>query len=268
MIKALKLILIAIVVLGAVVGLLFLSGGDASTGIKPDTSRQITLLQEKIDSEWSATDEWDTSLLTGDLDMLKQYSKDLGDGYRTLVDHVGIKASERLVKVVNEEFAKTDCDANKIERYSNGLDILLAKIPSYKHDAKVQQLQGTVTLYRDIRRLGKGGMLVAPNYKFENDSWANFNAYSQRIVSLRNSYRQSPYFQYISHITEVKNSLNGVEGRIGQARKLFKKALTEQIIKAYSPKNPDLAPRLHELHSRYVRELGNEGTLDNFVQNY
>ena len=51
MIKALKLILIAVVVLGVVVGLLFLSGGDASTGVKPDTSRQITLLKEKIDGE-------------------------------------------------------------------------------------------------------------------------------------------------------------------------------------------------------------------------
>lgn len=266
--KALKLILIAVVVLGAVVGLLFLSSGESSSEIKGDKNKQMEQLKGKIVQEWASTSEWDTNMLEKDLDMLKQYSKILGDGYRTLVDLTGERACQRLDSVMMGEFAKSDCDPSKIETYGNGLDILLAKIPSYKNDPKVQRMNGTLTLYRNIRKLSRSSMNLAPRFKFDNDSWANFSAHQQRVISERNTYRQSNYYQYISHLDDIKQGLAGVEGRLNAAKVQFKKDLASQIMKAYSPKDAELNSRLKQVHSRYLRELGGNDDLNGFVQNY
>lgn len=266
--KALKLILIAVVVLGAVIGLLFLSGGEASSEIKGDKSKQMTMLKEKINGEWDSTSDWDTSLLEGDLDMLKQYSQNLGDGYRTLVDLTGERASHRLDSVMMDEFSKTDCDPYKIETYGNGLDILVAKIPSYRNDAEVQKLMGILTLYRNIRKFSKRNLGITPRFKFENDSWVSFASHSQSIIKERNSYRQSDYYQYLAHIDDVKSGLDGVEGRLSQAKAHYKQGLAEQIMKAYTPQDAQLASRLNQVQGRFQKEFGAHGPLNSFVENY
>lgn len=266
--KALKLILIAIVVLGAVVGLLFLSSGESSSEIKGDKSKQMSMLKEKINGEWDSTSDWDTGLLERDLDMLKQYSQNLGDGYRTLVDLTGERASHRLDSVMMGEFAKTDCDPNKIEVYGNGLDLLVAKIPSYKNDVEVQKLMGILTLYRNIRKLSKRNLGITPRFKFENDSWVSFASHSQNIIKERNGYKQSDFFQYIAHIEDVKTGLAGVEGRLNSAKAQYKQGLATQIMDAYTPKDAQLASRLTQVQGRFQREFGNYAQLDIFVQNY
>ncbi|MBQ8462686.1 MAG: hypothetical protein IJ544_01030 [Prevotella sp.] len=266
--KVLKLIAIAIVVLAAVVGLLFLSGGSGSTTITGDKGRLMEKMKGELLTEWNASQEWDTDLFDNSLDRLKQNRRELGDGYQTLVDLTGELACHRLDSVMMAEWAKSDCDHTQIEVYGNALDHLLAKISHFNSNADVNKMKATMDLYRKARSLSSRNLSLAPRFNAETDQWTSFASHSSAIKRQCSDIKQSPYWANISNITEITSGLAQIDSRLQAAKGAYKTRLAREIIAAYEPLEPHETDRLAQVHSRFLRELGGDNDLNKFVQNY
>lgn len=266
--KALKLIAIAVVALGVIIGLLFLSGSGSSTTVTGDKSRLMEKMKSDLLTEWNASQEWSTDLFDNSLDKLKQNRHELGDGYQTLVDLTGELACHRLDSLMMGEFAKSDCNHTQIEVYGNALDHLLAKISHFNSNANVKKMQETMALYLSARSLAHRSLALAPNFKIETNEWRSFASHSSAIKKQCSDIKANPLWTNISNITEITNGLAQIDSRLQAAKGTFKTKLAHEIIDAYAQLEPHDTERLTQAHSRFLRELGGDNDLNQFVLNY
>ena len=266
--KALKLIAIAIVMLAAIVGLLFLNEGNSPTNTTGRRDQLMKQMKKETLADWHATRQWDVATFDNILDRLKQNRRDLGNGYQTLVDMTGDLACQRLDSLTMLEFSKTDCSKSQIDFYANGLEHLLGKIPHLKNNAAAIKLLGIINVYNKAYALGKKEMGLSANFNAQTDQWNSFSSYSNGIKRQKSDIQGNDYFQYISHITEIKDGLAKVEPKLSQARNRYKARLAQEIIKAYQQKEPKEPERLKQVYDRFQREMGDDSSLTTFVQNY
>lgn len=266
--KALKLILIAIGLLAAVVGLLFLTERSSQNTISGDRGRLMEQMKAELLADWNSTQQWDAAQFDNILDRLKQNRHELGDGYQTLVDLTGELACHRLDSLTMGEFAKTDCSRAQIDIYANGLDHLLVKISHFKNNNDVKKMLGTVDIYRKACALGSRELGMSPQFNDRTDRWNSFANYSNSIKQHRKNIMDSDYFSFIKHITEVQDGLNKVDTKLATARSRYKSRLAQEIIKAYGKMDPKEPDRLKQVYDRFKREMGSDSALDSFVQNY
>lgn len=266
--KALKLIAIAIVLLAAIVGLLLLTESSSLNTVSGDKGRLMETMKAELLTDWHSTQQWDAAQFDNILDRLKQNRRELGDGYQTLVDLTGELACHRLDSLTMGEFAKADCSKAQIDIYANGLDHLLVKISHFKNNNDMKKMLGTVDIYRKACALGSRELGMSPQFNARTDRWNSFSNYSNGIKQQRKNIRDSEYFPYIKHITEVQEGLNNVDAKLAAARSRYKTRLAREIIKAYGQMDPKEPERLKQVSNRFKREMGSDTGLEAFVNNY
>ena len=271
--KAIKLFLIAVVVLGAIYGLLMLVGGgnsmDSDDG--PDKERLFNRLQTEIDENWQDRHSWDASQFEADIDKLQQNKRKLKNRtYNTLLDQLAAYASDLLYQDMMAEFASPACDSAKIETYHRDLDYFLRKTTGYDNDENIQTMQQTYRLFKDIITASSKRYGVEPNFNYENGTWTDFNGYRSRILSERDGYRGNRYFGYIQDAQIVISALDHIAERMESAKTQFKNRLAQQIISAYQnhPKTEESSSMLGSVHSQFLSQFGRQNDLYQFVLNY
>jgi len=269
--KALKLFLLAAVVLAVIVGLLMLTGNKSGLGgASSDNEELFTELQEEIENDWQDREDWDAELFESTTDRLRQEKDELGNGYRTLLDLVSDYGSALLCQAMMDEFARPECDSNRIESLHADLDAFLERATGYQNDNRVQQMQGVYNLYRNILGASSKRYGLSPSFDYDSGTWRDFSSYSSRILNECNGFSSNVYYPYLKDAQIVINALGNVRNKMDQAKTTFKNELARQIINAYKQheRTDETAEQLNSLHRQFNDKFGRQNDLYNYVLYY
>ena len=269
--KALKLLLIALVVGGAIYGLLLLTRGGSSSSAGGEDAELYKELADELKDQWDNTSDWNRSLFDESLEKINHHKSELGSKYNTLNDLVATKSIHYLYRDMMGEFAKTNCSKSVVDASADNLSYFLSRIDGYNSNDSVKVMQGTHKLYTDILGLvAESKKNIAAKFDFETDMWNDYNAYERRLMKRHDDYKGNIYYPNVSHITDISNGLSQVPGNLAQVKSKFKDDLANKIISAYSAheKNDTLRDRLADLNRNYIEMFGSQSTLRIYVINY
>jgi hypothetical protein len=268
--KAVKLILIFVVILAAVVGALWLIPGGNDTDDSSEDKDQIVQEQEdNLESKFKDADQWNVALYNNVLSSLTYYKKELGSGYSSLKYRLNKSSLDRIYDEMLAEFSKANCSRMEIERYHSGLKMVTTDDNSLANEDEAKLLNATYSLYKTALGVANNiGLSVGFNKAAK--SWNNFQAYKQKKLAEKSAVKNSPYFKYISNVNDVNAALNSLDGKLDAARNAFKSSLAQAIIHAYSggEKSKSEFFALGQTRDKYKSEFGDNEALKSFVISY
>ena len=228
--KALKLLIAFIVILGMVVGALYLTGamgGDDETGgADPETFNKLSA---SLDEKWNSV-EWNSDLYDECLISLEQDEHKLGtEGMNTLIDKLNEYAIPKLHTAMMGEFAKANCDNNIIQSLNKDLEKL--KKTGRTGNTKFTEMTGTYNVYQKALSFCSKPIAFDPG---NGTSWVPLNTQKQNYIQTRNAIKGDPYYKNIQNIKRITDSLNGLDAKINAAAANFSSAVADRIYNYYS----------------------------------
>lgn len=274
--KYVKLILIVAVVAGLIYGALSIMGpSTGDTKISGDSPTLLTDLKKKVDRDWDNADKWDQSVYEKNINDANVYHKDLENiasgNYSTLIDYTNEKVCNKLVGFINSEFALSTCAQSKINQMKNDLDYFVKNNSSIaSSDSRIKDAYAKINLYTQILSFGKKQFGLSSGFDINSGKWNDFSAYSNNQVKIRDSFKKAPQYSSLSHISDVKNSLNSVDSKLSSARSQFEANLSRDIRTAYSSvdRNEENQKSLQEVYNRYYQSYNDEKKLSTFRKNF
>lgn len=269
--KALKLILIALVVAAVIGGLLLLTGKSSSQSGGGRDNDLYNRLESELSEEWEQASDWNRQLFDQSLSTLNHNRRDLGSGYQTLADMVSEYALDHLYNSTMAQYRRSDCTPAQAEQFNADLNHFLSKTQGFAGSEKVTTMQGTYKLYIDILALvDDSKKSVAAAFNFDSDTWTDFRSYEQRQLKRRDNCTGNIYYNYVSNIDDVRNGLSQVPANLAAAKSRFKDDLAGRIIRAYDghEKTADLYDRLSYLSSSFTEQFGRNDRLTTYVRSY
>ncbi len=263
--KIIKLLLSFILILGIVIGILYLTGsfGDSGTGggSDPKTFAEQSSL---LDDEWQ-TASWDINLYKKGMIRLRQNEEALGeDGMKTLIDKLNEYAIPKLRNTMMKEFAKTDCNASTIETLYKSLEELKSTTPGREKHEGIVEMSGTYKIYKEAMRLCSAKIAFNPG---DGTNWTPLANQKKAYLDKRASIKSDPYYKFIQNITDIKNGLNTLDSRLNAAATNFKNDVAQRIIKKYSSRK-ESADEFFRVKSKFQHEFGSHSSLDNLADQF
>ena len=231
--KAIKLLLAFVLILGVVVGALYLTGAmggdDESGGSDPETFKNLSAL---IDDEWNSV-EWNSDLYNKSLMRIEQNEIKLGTGgMNTLIDQLNERAIPKLHTAMMGEFAKSNCDNNIIQSLYKDLEKL--KKTGRTENTKFAEMTGTYNVYQKALNFCSKAISFDPG---NGTSWVPLNTQKQNYIQTRGNIQKDPYYKNIQNIKRIADGLNGLDARMNAAAVKFSGAVADRIYNYYSKQN-------------------------------
>ena len=240
--KALKLILIAVVMAGALAGLMMLSlGGDSQEKATPEQEALYSKLQSKIEKHWQSN-TWQLTQFNDDHIMLNKQKNDLGSSYYTsLTDQLNDAANRALCQAVLDAWSRPTCRLADIEPYMADMERFLQKARGYDKDRRIKDIQATYALYKEALSLAQTNFRLTPRFDMENNKYGpSFRNFKKKQLQLVSDIKQSAFFGNISKVNEVREALQGVGPKLEEAETVFANALARLIVNAYQRERDQL----------------------------
>lgn len=266
--KPLKLIIVFAVILAAVIGALFLMRDDPPITPPPD-GNDYEMYSKQFAADWEQAGDWNEKLFRQNCETVRQlsnvYSK---ENTRTLGDLNTIKATTIVYDKIFAEWDKPACSFSVVKKYRDAVDVITKEDPKASTDKNITMIKDVYSTYTKARVLAGKAIGLSPS--FSGRSWSpSFSAYSNGITSQRTAILSNAnYKKYLSGISEIKNGLAAIPGKLSDARRRYYDALAQRIMSYYdnaertSANNSDL----RAVYSRYRSERGSDhGTLREFV---
>ncbi|MCR4810104.1 MAG: hypothetical protein K5896_09640 [Prevotella sp.] len=239
--KALKLILIALVMAGALTGLMLLNlSGDSEEKTTPEQEALYSKLQKKIDNHWDS-DEWNLTQFNSDYIMLNKQKEELGRQYFTsLTDQLNANGNKALYQYLKNAYARPDCTREDIDALMDDMSRFLQKASGYDKDKLVKEMQATYSLYIEALALATSSFYRTPTFDMASNSFSpSFRKYKNEQLKLANEIQQSELFANICNIEEVKQGLSTMPTRLSEAEEDYMKKLAKKIVDEYKKANPE-----------------------------
>ena len=246
--KALKLIIIAIIMAGALGGLMFLSlGGDSEEKSTPEQEALYSKLKTKIEDHWD-DGGWSLSKYNDDYIMLNKQKDELGRQYFTsLSDQLNTVGNRALYQDLKAAYTRPTCKRTDIEPFMSDMDRFLQKAPGFDKDKLIKEMQATYTLYNQVLALATTNFTRTPSFNITSNSFTPlFHTFKNTQLQLVRDIRGSEYFGNIERINEVNEALNSVPSRLDEAENVFMNKLANLIVNAYE------TDTLSDRRSRFV----------------
>ena len=239
--KALKLIIIALIMAGALAGLMFLSlGGDSEEKASPEQEALYSKLKTRIDEHWS-DGNWSLSQFNDDYIMLNKQKEELGRQYHTsLSDQLNSAGNKALYQDLKAAYSRPACKRADIDAYMSDMDRFLQKAPGFDKDKLVKEMQATYTLYCQALALSTANFNRTPSFNFGSNSFSpSFRTFKNNQLKLVHDIQAADYYDNIKNINEVKEALSSVPARLDQAEDAFMIKLANLIVNAYEAEDID-----------------------------
>ena len=254
--KALKLIIIALVMAGALTGLMLLSlGGESEETATPEQEELYSKLKKKIEKHWS-DGNWSLAQFNDDHIMLNKQKDELGRQYYTsLTDQLNSIGNRALYKDLKNAYEQPSCTQADIDPYMSDMNRFLQKARGYDKDKLVKEMQATYSLYTEALALAKLNFNPIPSFNMSTNSFSpSFRNYRKNQLKAVNEIRNNEYFSNISNIKEVKQGLGSVPTRLDQAEDAFMAKLAKTIVDAYEKEKPQQlsSDSLSQHRSRFI----------------
>lgn len=268
--KALKLIIVFVIILLGIVGAFLLFSNDDMEKLPspPDTTYQQ--FREQFEKEWEAAGDWNDSVFLKHVDLIRQLSVQ----YETtsLNDLNTMMATQIVYEKIFETWTEPSCKKESVDKYLKAIEVIVSKDSKAANNPSIDSIKRVDATYRDALKLANKTIGLTPT--FNGDSWNSFSDYSSRVMGERNRMFQNwHYRKYLSNINEIKNGLNGYADKIAKAKDVFYKSLASKIAEHYGnipreERNRGSLNKLRNIKDKYEQEYRSNAVLDNLSLNF
>ena len=266
--KAVKLILVFVVVMAIVVGAFLLASSENSGSGKGYSMDDVSATYAKeFEDKWKEANDWDYDLFMQNHSTINVLSKD--HSVETLRDLNTLHATMLVHDNLIAEWKKSSCSEAKVSRYMQAIDTITKYDRKAASDNNIKELRRINSVYRRALTLARKNIGLQPQFSAP-DHWNSFEKYEQSVMAERSSILgNSDYREYLQNITNLHSSLNGIEGKMATAKRQFYEHLADRIKSYYNncTRTKDNLRTLSSVRDKYKRESGNEN-LNKFVQDF
>lgn len=266
--KLLKLILVFAVILAAVVGAFFLMNGGSGITPPPE-GNDYEMYSKQFAADWEQAGDWNEKLFRQNCETVRQLSTEYSkESTQTLGDINTVRATVIVYEKIFAEWAKPACRFDVVKKYRDAVNVITEEDPKASSDKNITMIKDVYATYTEARALAGKAIGLSPS--FNGTSWSpSFSAYSNGITHRRTAILgNANYKKYLSDISEIKNGLAAIPGKLSEARERYYNVLAQRIISYYdnvertSSNNSDL----RAVYARYRNERGSDhSALHNFV---
>ena len=176
--KALKLILLFLVILGAVVGIFYLvTLPPKIVELPPIDDETREEYRQKFEYEWQGAGDWDENIFMQHLEELNQLSADYSVEDLRTFDRRTI--TEIISQKIFGEWEKGDCKKAEIDKYIKAVDIICNNNSDAKTDPDIKLIKEVNVTYRAALKLADKKIGLAPT--FNGTKWNSYTDYSNSI---------------------------------------------------------------------------------------
>lgn len=262
--KAIKLIIIFIVLLGGVVGAFFLLT-DVEIDVLPSPSNTIyQSFSDEIKDDWKKKGDWDEKLFLRHCESISQLGTKSETG--TLKDLNTTTGIEIVDRKIFDAWSSASCQKSTIEKYIQAIQVIEREDKNAETDVRVKKIRSVYATYCEAYRLAHQSIGLSPS--FNGYSWNSYNNYAASVRGKRDHMLgNSIYKEHLSGILELKNGLNSIPDKLSAGKTHFYNALADRIISYYSRTRGQL-DNLRNVKSKFDQEFHKVGKLDRFVDEY
>ena len=272
--KALKLILTFIIILGGFVGAYFIfnNNGLARHSIIPDDN-ELENYSKRIERGWEEAGDWDIEVFeihSAIIDQLGASGMDvipLRDYNTTLV-----------VNIINDkiigEWKSATCKKQTIKKYMDAVATVCSKDSNAKHHPAIENINEINKVYNTACKRAERGIGLPCNFNADAQSWNSYSDYSNRVTRETNEIlNNSLYKEYLANITAIKKGLDNIPSKLAAGKTSFANRLATEIIDHYNAIPDTLRTReqlkaLRSTRRKYDDEFGGNVNLDCLVEEF
>lgn len=251
--KSIKLLAAFLIILGSVVGILFLTRYiDEKKKLPIPEVDKYELYRKLIETEWSEAVDWNESLFLSHCDLVNQLSSKM-QNVEPLRDLVTFNAIEIVSDKIFAAWASSTCKKSTVDKYVNAVSIICRKDSKAKNNPAVKEIQKVSAVYKKAYEMAYQTISMSPT--FDGSSWSSFDSYSSKILSDRDAMLNNTiYKNYLANITELKSRFTSIPDVLSKARADFYNELASEIVAFYGniPKESRTQDQLKQL--RNVRD--------------
>lgn len=245
--KAIKLLLIAIILVGAVIGLLYINSGTNQIQEPEFTSEQANEWKAKInelckDDNWSVTgyEKIETGIHTDNVTSDGELIND--DEERTLLKYLFALSSSSLFENADKHFKQKAYSEKSIEKFKNANDYLSDAVDKFGTNSNLTELSKILSEYVQLKR----SLGFSSNAKYSKPlkefSAPSADALKSRITGLKY------YKSHFSNNTSINSKVNNLASDRNRAEQKYYENL-ELLIE----KNYNTSGRIEELLDDQIR---------------
>lgn len=273
--KALKLVIIFVVVLGGIVGaFLLLSGNNKGAGIVPPEDNPYETYRVQIENEWNQLEDWNEQVYKKNCDLVKQLSADRsGFQYsQPLMDLNTRKAVEIVREKIFAEWNSSSCRKKMVEKYINAVSVIENMDSNAASNPNVKQMKSVNATYIKAYSLANRHIGLKPS--FDGQSWNSYESYSNSISSQRNAIlADSNYKEYLSNIADVKSGLSSIPYKLAYEKHRFSNSLAHLIVDYYDDiiseeRTRSQLNQLRSTRNRFDSDFPSNSELNSFIKKF
>lgn len=247
--KTVKLAFIFVGILAVVAGVVYLSSlMNHDNDMVVDYTEYGKEVLDKIDREWQKGDDWSKEHFEDTRDYLSVREDKIGNGYATLVEHFQVKALACLHEKTVNTFAEPACRKADADERKSDLELFKEAAPKQKEEPQLKTLEGIHEVYRRAYSLTYAKLGLSPAFNKEKGSWNDYNKFDQNVRNRKDAVLKNTYYKYVGGISEIKEGLVGIDGRLSKAKEEFVKNLVSEIESAYRPIVEDIRRACHGIN--------------------
>lgn len=246
--KAIKIILVFIIILGGVVGAFWLIGGSTGSGLEDPSDDTYQTYRKQFENDWKNKGDWSDSLFSAHCDMVRMLSMEYN--VAPLKDLNTTTAVEVVYNRIFQEWQSASCHKSVIENYIKALEKIQAEDENAKSNPNVQKINSVNDTYKKAYALAHKSIGLSPN--FDGSSWNSFSIYRNSILSDKSSIQNNDNYKlYLANIKDIKDGLNAISSKLDNAKTLFYGKLAHEIVNFYRviPSESRTRSDLNELRS-------------------
>lgn len=268
--KALKLILVFAVLLGGVVGALWLTGGSSDDQLPALSDNTLSDYSNMIHQGWEAAGDWDESLFNRNCELISQLSRD----YET-TPLSNLNTTCAVECVYNRLFAlwaSPSCQKSKVDDYIHAVSVIEAKDPGAARNPNVEQIKEVYAVYNQAWNLAHRAIGLSPD--FDGRRWNSYDSYRSRMMSQRDAMLANvTYKSHLSRIEDIADGLANYPANLDYGRRRFYAKLAGEIKEHFgqTPPAERTKDQLQELRAVYAdyssqwRSLSDDNGMGGFL---
>ena len=150
--KALKLIIVFVVILGGVVLAAYLAGGGPGIGISIGEQSDFDVLKNKISKNWTEKGDWDKETFDKNMQLINQSKNDLDGSAKTLYDQHYNEAVKIVYDKIIAQWASASCSQAVVNKYYGAITTIGSNEQYKKRvasDANIAKIRKIYSVYKD-----------------------------------------------------------------------------------------------------------------------
>lgn len=271
--KALKLILLFVVLVGAIFLAMNWNSWFQSIAGDEDTFAETDLVDvgekcDEIRDSWASQSGWNLEtyqIQREDIDQSKAMGMFSLEGYNTVNNCLRETSINVACNAYVEALHKTSFSEQELQKQWDGVRYLKSK-EQLANDVRVKRVEQLDQLYRRIRLFARDPHDITPRFNIQNCTWVSFVNSQNQILALARDLRQNPLFKEMENVPGFKAALDEVKLKkiIESQQARFYKGLSAQICKHFDSveANHENLELLNQVYRRFMQEQKRYGVTE------